>query len=76
MEAELSQKASLSMMLGIMKTCFNDCVQDFRVSELHVSDKNCIQNCSKRLAGTYEIIAEVQQSMEQRGGQFWNAIYT
>ena len=58
---EVAQMASMHMMMGIMKNCFADCVSDFRASELTQGEKSCVQNCSKRLAGSYEVIAQAQQ---------------
>lgn len=57
---EVAQLASMHMMMGIMKSCFNDCIQDFRASELSQNEKTCLQNCSKRLAGSYEVVAQAQ----------------
>lgn len=31
---EMAQMASMHMMMGIMKSCFSDCVTDFRASDL------------------------------------------
>jgi hypothetical protein len=31
---DMAQMASMNMMMGIMKSCFNDCVADFRGSDL------------------------------------------
>eukprot|EP00347_Sterkiella_histriomuscorum_P004195 403361383 len=65
---EMAQLASMHMMMGIMKTCFNDCIQDFRTADLQQTDKNCLQNCSKRMAGTYEVVAQAQQQLQGMGG--------
>ncbi len=43
---EMAQRASMIMMMRIMKRCFNDCVGDFRSSDLSQSEKTCIENCS------------------------------
>ena len=48
---EMAQLASMQMMMGIMKNCFNDCINDFRTADLSANDKTCLQNCSKRTAG-------------------------
>ena len=53
---EMAQMASMNMMMGIMKSCFADCVGDFRSSDMSGSEKTCIQNCSRRLAGSYEVV--------------------
>ena len=39
---EMAQMASMNMMMGIMKSCFNDCVADFRSSDLSGNEKTCI----------------------------------
>jgi vancomycin permeability regulator SanA len=39
---EMAQMASMNMMMGIMKSCFNDCVADFRSSDLSGNEKSCI----------------------------------
>ena len=31
---EMAQMASMQMMMGIMKSCFNDCATDFRSQDL------------------------------------------
>ncbi len=69
---DMAQLASMNMMMGIMKSCFNDCVGDFRSSDLSQSEKTCIGNCSKRMAGSYEVVAAAQQQMSSRmgGGAF------
>ena len=65
---EMAQMASMNMMMGIMKSCFNDCVADFRTTDLSNNEKNCIQNCSKRMASSYEVVAQAQQQMSARMG--------
>jgi len=65
---DMAQMASMNMMMGIMKSCFNDCVADFRGSDLSSNEKNCIQNCSKRMASSYEVVAQAQQQMSARMG--------
>jgi len=54
----MAQLASMHMMMGIMKSCFSDCINDFRTADLSQNDKTCLQNCSKRMAGTYEVVAQ------------------
>ena len=58
---DMAQMASMQMMLGIMKTCFADCIGDFRSGDLSQTEKTCVQNCSKRMAGSYEVLAQTQQ---------------
>ena len=65
---DMAQMASMNMMMGIMKSCFADCVADFRTSDLSASEKNCVQNCSRRMAGSYEVVAQAQQQMSARMG--------
>ena len=50
----------MAMVMGIMKTCFKDCVNDFRTSELAGGEKTCIINCCKRNASSYEEVAHAQ----------------
>jgi len=57
----MAQMASMQMMMGIMKSCFADCVGDFRTAELQKGEQTCIQNCSRRMAGSYEVVAQAQQ---------------
>ncbi|CDW79801.1 UNKNOWN [Stylonychia lemnae] len=65
---EMAQLASMHMMMGIMKSCFGDCINDFKTNDLGQNEKNCLQNCAKRMAGTYEVVAQAQQQMGARGG--------
>lgn len=67
---EMAQLASMHMMMGIMKSCFNDCVGDFKASDLSGGEKSCLQNCSKRMAASYEVVGEAQQRMNGRMGAF------
>ncbi len=69
---DMAQMASMHMMMGIMKSCFADCIGDFRASDLSQSEKTCIQNCSRRMAGSYEVVAQAQQQLGGRmgGGAF------
>ena len=55
---EMAQMASMHMMMSIMKNCFSDCVSDFRAADLSSNEKTCVQNCSKRMAGSYEVVAQ------------------
>ena len=45
---EMAQLASMNMMMGILKSCFADCINDFRSSDLAQGDKTCLQNCARR----------------------------
>lgn len=65
---EMAQLASMNMMMGIMKSCFNDCINDFKASDLSQNEKLCLQNCSKRMAGSYEVVAQAQQQLSSRMG--------
>ena len=56
---EMAQLASMQMMMAIMKNCFTDCINDFRAAELGSNEKTCLQNCAKRTAGQYEVVAQV-----------------
>jgi hypothetical protein len=58
---DMAQMASMHMMMGIMKSCFGDCISNFSSSDLSQSEKTCIQNCSRRMAGSYEVVAQAQQ---------------
>ncbi len=58
---DVTQLASMHMMMGIMKTCFSDCITDFRSSDLSTGEKTCLQYCAKRTAGSYEVVAQAQQ---------------
>ena len=51
---DMAQMASMHMMMGIMKSCFADCISNFGTSDLSQNEKTCIQNCSSRL-GTLAI---------------------
>ena len=64
MQEEITQMATMSMMMGIMKNCFADCATDFNISTLASKEQNCIQNCAKRSALTYEVIAETQGQID------------
>jgi hypothetical protein len=39
---EMAQLASMHMMMGIMKSCFGDCINDFKTADLSQNDKNCL----------------------------------
>ena len=65
---DMAQMASMHMMMGIMKSCFADCISNFGTSDLSQNEKTCIQNCSRRMAGSYEVVAQVQQQMSSRAG--------
>ena len=67
---ELQQMASMNMMLSIMKTCFNDCVTNFKQEALNAGEKTCLQNCTKRQGQTYEILAQAQGQMGGGGKPF------
>ena len=56
---EMAQMASMHMMMGTIKTCFSDCVTDFRSQDLTANEKSCLQNCSKRQAGSYEVVSQI-----------------
>lgn len=65
---EMAQMASMHMMMGIMKNCFADCIGDFRSADLSQNEKTCIQNCAKRSANTYEVVAQAQQQLTGKMG--------
>jgi hypothetical protein len=64
---DMAQLASINMMMGIMKSCFSDCITNFSSSDLSSSEKTCLQNCSKRMASSYEVVAQAQQTLASRG---------
>ena len=39
---DMAQMASMHMMMGIMKSCFGDCISNFSSSDLSQSEKTCI----------------------------------
>ena len=39
---EMAQMASMHMMMGIMKSCFADCIGDFKSSDLSQNEKGCL----------------------------------
>jgi hypothetical protein len=59
----MAQVASMHMMMSIMKGCFSDCVTDFKAGELSGNEKSCVQNCAKRMAGSYEVVAQIQSQL-------------
>ncbi len=65
---DMAQMAPMHMMMGIMKSCFSDCIADFRSSDLSQNEKSCLQNCSRRMAGSYEVVAQAQQQLSGRMG--------
>jgi len=69
---DMTQMASMKMMLGIMSVCFKDCVTNYSSDSLSSAEKTCVQNCSKRTAQQFESMAQVQQQMQARmgGGSF------
>lgn len=54
----MAQLASMRMMMSIIKSCFSDCVTDFGKQDLTANEKNCLQNCAKRIGGSYEVVAQ------------------
>ena len=64
MEAMATQR----MMMGMIKTCFNDCVNDFRADTMSQGEKTCLQNCTVRNAKTFEVMAQAQGSLQQKMG--------
>ena len=57
---EMAQLASMRMMMGSMKNCFTDCITSFNTADLGAQEKTCLQNCAKRTASQYEVVAQVQ----------------
>ena len=56
---EMTQMASMRMMFGFMKTCFNDCVTNFSASELSGAEKTCVTNCTMRMGKSAEAMAAI-----------------
>ena len=69
---EMEALATQRMMLGMIKTCFNDCVNDFRQETLAAAEKTCLQNCTMRNAKTFEVMAQAQGTLQSKmgGGAF------
>ena len=45
---EMSMQISFRMMNDTMRTCFKDCVTDFRAGELNSNEQVCLKNCATR----------------------------
>ena len=67
---DMAQMASMHMMMGIMKSCFADCISNFSSSDLSQNEKTCIQNCSRRMAGSYEVVAQADM-FDETGPTFF-----
>ena len=65
---ELTQLASMKMMLGTISVCFDDCVNSFSSAELTSSEKSCLNNCTRRETSSYEALNAAQQQLGSRGG--------
>ena len=65
---ELTQLASMKMMLGTISVCFDDCVTAFSSSDLTSSEKSCLNNCTRRETATFELLGQVQGQLGGRAG--------
>ena len=68
MMQEFEVKAQMRMQFAMIKSCFTDCVQNFGDDQLSSSEKSCLQNCALREIQTFQLMANLQQSIMQRGG--------
>ena len=57
---ELEMKAQMKMQFQMIKSCFTDCVQSFRESELSANEKSCLQNCAMREIQTFQTMSNLQ----------------
>ena len=60
---EIGQMFGMKMMMSTWKTCFSDCVTDFRAGDLSQSEKTCLQNCAMRLGSSYQAGMETFQQV-------------
>ena len=65
---ELEMKAQMKMQFAMIKSCFTDCVQNFRDDQLSASEKSCLQNCAMREIQTFQAMSQLQQTLMSRGG--------
>ncbi len=63
---EMAQMASMRMMFGFIKTCFNDCVVNFNSPDLAAGEKTCITNCTVRMGKSAEAMAMIQNELEAK----------
>ena len=66
--SDVEQQIAFKMMFTVMKSCFGDCVTDFRGSEFSSSEKTCMSNCAQRIGKTQGILASAQQEMATKMG--------
>lgn len=65
---EFEMKAQMKMQFAMIKSCFMDCVTNFRDDQLTSNEKSCLQNCARREIASFQTMAELQQTMMSRGG--------
>ena len=65
---EMSVQISFRMMNDTMKSCFTDCVTDFRSGDLSAQEKTCLKNCASRSFTSMQLLAAMQEQMAQRQG--------
>eukprot|EP00351_Strombidinopsis_sp_SopsisLIS2011_P002433 CAMPEP_0116874222 /NCGR_PEP_ID=MMETSP0463-20121206/5660_1 /TAXON_ID=181622 /ORGANISM="Strombidinopsis sp, Strain SopsisLIS2011" /LENGTH=72 /DNA_ID=CAMNT_0004517603 /DNA_START=34 /DNA_END=252 /DNA_ORIENTATION=+ len=62
-------RAQTRLSLGIVKDCYNDCVNNFSSDQLNSTEKSCLQNCAKRQMQMIMVFGEAQQGiMAKQGG--------
>lgn len=65
---EMEMKAQMRMQFTMIKSCFEDCVQNFSEDALSTNEKSCLQNCAKRDIQSFQLMAQLQQNIMSRGG--------
>ena len=70
---EMSVQISFRMMNDTMKSCFTDCITDFKSGDLSSQEKSCLKNCASRSFTTMQLLPSMQEQMTQKqGGGFWD----
>ena len=53
-EDRMMQEIMFKMMMGVTKSCFNECVSNFSADKLTPNETGCIQKCSVRQADAFQ----------------------
>ena len=63
-QQQMQLQMSFQLMNDVLKSCFSDCINDFRSGELAASEKQCLNNCTLRNVASANVIGQVQNSMQ------------
>ena len=63
-QQQMQLQMSFQLMNDVLKSCFNDCITDFRSGELGASEKQCLNNGTMRNVASANVIGQVQSQMQ------------